>query len=200
VIRKKSRKTLFKKESLLIQQVLRKVTVLAFRLKSNRGNVTDSVGLLISILVRYPEVATIDFDPENQLLKFTFIYSQMLGKNELDNLRDKLMDSIEVYNLLEGKEPRFISLTHQVCSNLTMIEIQRDVESLVQEEITLIVNLFHQYLNTNLVTEESEQYVEEDLIAQEELIEHMLENIKCSKQEKPLFAFREEGRVLVFNK
>lgn len=176
------------------------MTVLAFRLKSNRGNVTDSVGLLISILVRYPEVATIDFDPENQLLKFTFIYSQMLGKNELDNLRDKLMDSIEVYNLLEGKEPRFISLTHQVCSNLTMIEIQRDVESLVQEEITLIVNLFHQYLNTNLVTEESEQYVEEDLIAQEELIEHMLENIKCSKQEKPLFAFREEGRVLVFNK
>lgn len=176
------------------------MTVLTFRYKGNRGNVTDSVGLLISILVRYPEVATINFDPENHLLKFTFIYSQVIGKDELDNLHDKLLDSIEIYNLLEGKEPKFISLNHQVCSNLTMIEIQRDVDTLVQEEITLIVSLFHQYLHTNLVTEENEQFVEEDLIAQEELIEHMLENIKCSTQEKSLFAFREEGRVLVFNK
>jgi len=198
--RNKSRKTLFKTESLIIRQVLRKVTALAFRYKVNRDNVTDSVGLLISILVRYPEVATINFDPENHLLKFTFIYMQVLGKNELDNLHDKLMDSIEVYNLLEGKEPKFVSLSHQVCSNLTMIEVQRDVDTLVQEEITLIVDLFHQYLHSNLVTEENEQFIEEDLIAQEELIEHMLESIKCSKQEKSLFAFREEGRVLVFNK
>lgn len=176
------------------------MTVLAFRYKSNRGNVTDSVGLLISILVRYPEVATVDFDPEKHLLKFTFIYSQVLGKDELENLHDKLINSIEVYYLLEGKEPKFISLNHQVCSNLTMIEIQRDVDTLVQEEITLMVNLFHQYLHTNLVTEGNEQLFEEDLIAQEELIEHMLENIKCSKQEKSLFAFREEGKVLVFNK
>ena len=174
--------------------------MLTIQYKGNRGNVTDSVGLLISILVRYPEVATINFDPENHFLKFTFIYSQVLGKNDLDNLRNKLLDSIEVYNLLEGKQPKFISLNHQICDNLTMIEIQRDVDTLVQEEITLIVNLFHQYLHDNLVTEEGEQFIEEDLIAQEELIEHMLENIKCSKQEKSLFAFREEGRVLVFNK
>jgi hypothetical protein len=174
--------------------------VLTIQYKGNRGNVTDSVGLLISILVRYPEVATVNFDPENHLLKFTFIYSQVLGKNELDNLRNKLLDSVDVYNILEGKEPKFISLNHQIYDNLTMIEIQRDVDTLAQEEITLIVNLFHQYLHTNLVTEESEQFIEEELIAQEELIEHMLESIKCSKQEKSLFAFREEGRVLVFNK
>lgn len=170
------------------------------RSKGNRDNVTDSVGLLISILVRYPEVATINFDPENQLLKFTFIYSQVLGDNELDNLKQKLMDSIEVYNFLEGKETRLISLNHQICDNLTLIEVERDVDTLVQEEIALIVELFRQYLNTNLVTEENEQLFEEDLIAQEEIIEHMLESIKGSTQDKFLFAFREEGKVLVFNK
>lgn len=176
------------------------MTALGVRFKGNRDDVTDSVGLLISILVRYPEVATINFDPENQLLKFTFIYSQVLGDNELDNLKEKLMDSIEVYNLLEGKETRLVSLGHQVFDNLTLIEVQRDVDTLVQEEITLIVELFRQYLNTNLVTEENEQLIEEDLIAQEEMIEYMLESIKGSTQDKYLFAFREEGRVLVFNK
>ena len=189
-----------KAECLFIQQVLRKVTTLGFRYKGNRDNVTDSVGLLISILVRYPEVATINFDPENHLLKFTFIYLQVLGNNELENIKEKLMDSIEVYNLLEGKETRLVALDHQICGNLTLLEVQRDVDTLVQEEITLIVELFHQHLNTNLVREDNEQLIEEDLLAQEEMIEHMLESIKGSTQDKFLFAFREEGRVLVFNK
>jgi len=176
------------------------VTTLGFRYKSNRNNVTDSVGLLISILLRYPEVATINFDPDHHLLKFTFIYLQVLGNNELKTIKEKLLDSIEVYNHLEGKETRFVSLTHQVCGNLTLLEVQRDVDTLAQEEITLIVELFRQYLNTNLVTEDNEQLIEEDLLAQEEMIDHMLESIKDSTEDKCLFAFREEGKVLVFNK
>ncbi len=168
--------------------------------KGGGDDVTDSVGLLISILLRYPEVATINFNPESQLLKFTFIYSKVLGNGELDSLKQKLMDSIEVYNLLEGKKTRVVTLNHQVCDNLTLLEVRRDVDTLAQEEITLIVELFHQFLNNDLVTEENEQLVEEDLIAQEEIIEHMLQSIKCSTQDKCLFAFREEGRVFVFNK
>jgi len=164
------------------------------------SNVTESVGLLISILVRYPEVATINFDPEKHLLKFTFIYAQIMSKSELDNLCNKLMDSIAVYNLLEGKDTKFVSLNHQFCSDLTMIEVNRDVDTLTQEEIALIVELFRQCQQGNLVTEENGHFIEEDLVAQEEIIDHMLESIKCSKQDKPLFAFREEGRVIVFNK
>ncbi|MCL6558590.1 MAG: hypothetical protein K6U74_07260 [Firmicutes bacterium] len=173
---------------------------MGFRYKIKKDDVNDSVGLLISILVRYPEVATINFDPEKHLLKFTFLYSQVFGDEELGNLKAKLLDSVEVYNHLEGKETRVVSLSHQICDNLTIIEVQRDVDTLVQEEINLIVELFHQYLNTNLVTEESDQLIEEELIAQEEIIEHMLESIKYSTQDKYLYAFREEGRVLVFNK
>lgn len=173
---------------------------MGFSYKGSRDELTDSVGLLISILVRYPEVSTINFDPDKQLLKFTFIYSQVLGDNELAGLRGRIMDSIEAYNMLEGKETQLITINHNVCDNLTLIEVQRDVHSLAQEEITLIVELFRQYLNTNLVTEENESLIEEEMIAQEEMIEHMLECIKGSAEKKYLFAFREEGRVLVFNK
>jgi hypothetical protein len=173
---------------------------MGFSYKGSCDELTDSVGLLISILVRYPEVSTINFDPDKQLLKFTFMYSQVLGDKELAGLKGRLMDSIEAYNMLEGIEPRLITINHNVCDNLTMIEVQRDVHSLAQEEITLIVELFRQYLDTNLVTEENERLFEEEMIAQEEMIEHMLECIKGSAENKYLFAFREEGKVLVFNK
>lgn len=165
-----------------------------------REDVTDSVGLLISILIRYPEVATINFDPGQQVLKFTFIASRVLDSGELNDVRKNVQDSIDVFNLLEGKQVRVNAITHQICDQLTMIEVQRDVDTLVQEEIALIVELFHQCLETTLVTEANEPLFEEDLLIQEEIIEHMLESIKDSAEDKFLYAFREEGRVLVFNK
>ncbi len=169
-----------KQNHYLFRQVCKEGDSMGVQYKGNRDDLTDSVGLLISILVRYPEVATVNFDPGQHLLKFTFIYSQVLGNNELECLKEKIMDSIEAYNLLEGHETRLVEISHQVCDNLTLIEVQRDVGSLAQEEINLIVELFHQYLNKNLVTEENEKLIEEELIAQEEMIEHLLEIIKSS--------------------
>jgi len=128
------------------------------------------------------------------------MYSKVLKDNELDNLKAKLLNSIEVYNFLEGKESSVISLSSQICDNLTIIEVQRDVKTLVQEEITLIVELFRQCFNNNLVTEGNEHFIEEEIVAQEEMIGHMLERMKGTCQDKYLFAFREEGRVLVFDK
>ncbi len=173
---------------------------MGFSYKCRGGEPTESVGLLMSILVCYPEVSTINFFPEKQLLKFTFIYSRVLGDNELAELKKRLVDSIEAYNHLEGKEILQLAISHNVCDNLTMIEVQRDVHSLVQEEITLIVELFRQCPHANLVTEENDRLIEEDIIVQEEMIEHMLQCMKGTTEKKYLFAFREEGRVLVFNK
>jgi len=172
---------------------------LDFRYKG-KEDVTSSVSLLISILIRYPEVATINFDPDLQVLRFTFIYSRTLSDTEINGLQERVLSSIEVYNLLEGKEPQVVQLDYKISDNLTMIEIQRDVDTLVQEEIALMVEVFRHYIQNNLVTEESEQLVDEDLVVQEELIEHMLENVKTKSENKRLYAFRDEGRVLVFNK
>lgn len=164
------------------------------------NDVTGSVGLLISILVCYPEVAAINFDPEKQLLRFTFIYAKVLEDKELNLIKRKLLQSVEVYNMLEGKENSVVFLNSQVCGHLTFIEVQRDVKTLIREEITLIMELFRQFFSDDLVTEGDGHFIEEDIIAQEEMIGHMLERMKGTSQEKYLFAFREQGKVLVFDR
>ena len=161
---------------------------------------TNSVGLLISILVRYPEVATINFEPDKQILNFTFIISRPLGEAELTGMETILMDSIEVFNALEGRETGMVALKYQAGDQLTLIEVQRDVDTLILEEISLIVDLFRQHLQPGLVTEIYEPLFEDDMLMQEEIIDHMLESVREQVEEKYLYAFREEGRVLVFNK
>jgi hypothetical protein len=161
---------------------------------------SDSIGLLISILVRYPEVGTINFDPKQQDLKFTFIFSRVLDEKELANFKSELVQVVETYNYLEGKEISIADVNHQFCDNFTMLEVRRDVNTLTQDEIALIIDLVDRCFKQNLVADQNEYMMEEDLIMQEELIEHMLENLKSASPERNLIAFREEGRVLVFNK
>lgn len=163
-------------------------------------DITDSVSLLISILVRYPEVATIDLEADHQVLKFTFLFNQSISTDNLTNLKGILLESIQVYNYLENRKPTRISINQQDCDEITVVEILRDVESLSQEEIALIVDVFNQYFRYNLVKEASDDMIEEDLLVQEELIEHMLESVKGNNDNDHLYAFREEGKVLVFNK
>lgn len=165
-----------------------------------KENLTSSVSLLISILIRYPEVAKINYDPDHHNLKFTFIYAGILSETEINSLSENIINSIEVYNSLEYKIPQIVKIDYKNSDSLTMIEIQRDVATLVQEEIALMVNLFRQFINKTLITEENEPLVDEDLVVQEELIEHMLESVKEKSESKKLYAFRDEGRVLVFNK
>jgi hypothetical protein len=163
-------------------------------------NVTDSVGLLISILVRYPQVASINFDPLEQILRFNFICSQVLNEQEFEEFKMLLYNSNQTYNYLEKKDALLIEIVHQVYDDLTLVEIKRDVGTLVQEEIALVVAVFNQFMGGNLVSDINEAIIEEDLIVQEEIIEHMLESVRSSVEDQRLYAFREEGKVMVFNK
>lgn len=163
-------------------------------------DVTDSMGLLISILVRYPEVSAVNFDPWEQMIRFSFICSRVAEEKELNEFNIYLMDCIQSFNYLEGKDASIIDISYEVCDNLTLFEIKRDVGTLVQEEIALVVQVFYQYWQRNLVLDLNDALIEEEMLMQEEIIDHMLESVKGSENDKYLYAFREEGKVLVFNK
>jgi len=163
--------------------------------------ISNSVGLLISILVRYPEIGSINFSPRSKVLKFNFILTQHLADVEFNNFHDQLVNSLDVYNMLEGKKTIIAELKKIEYEKITLLEIERDVETLNQEEISLIISLMRDKFGGLLATDgDCDSFLEEELEMQEELIQHMLEDTKTSFPEKNLIGFREEGKVLVFNK
>jgi hypothetical protein len=164
----------------------------------NGGQVSDSVGLLISILVRFPEVGTINLDQNDQLLKFTFLLSE--AEEEFTNYHQCLSDSITLFNQLEGRTCRVCNLSFHEDEGIVTLELRRDVETVTQNEINLVIDLLRQQFGEALVTDQGEEIPEEELEMQDEIIKHMLENIKRSNVDKNVIAVREDGRVLVFNK
>lgn len=162
----------------------------------------NGVSLLISILVRYPEIATVNFVPQGKVLKFTFMVSRPISEDTWKAFRDGLRKSVEAYAaLVHGMSP-MLRVERRDYGEVSLIEISRDAATLTQEEISLIIEFARAQLGSSLVTEgvTDEGTFDEDLVFQDEMIENMLEDLKETIQHRKLIGFREDGRVLVFNK
>lgn len=161
---------------------------------------SNSMSLIAFLLVRYPEIGTVRFDPEQKTFQFSFILNKILAETEFGSFKENLLLSINAISDLQERNSGSVQIKFSVCDGLSFVEILRDIDSLSQEEIALIVGVVNRYFQGALLLDQQENIQEEDVLLQEEMIEHMLEDLKDSRQEKRLIGFREEGRVLIFNR
>jgi hypothetical protein len=161
---------------------------------------SNSMSLIAFLLVRYPEIGSVRFDPEQKIMQFSFVLVKSLDNGDLEQFIEKLTLSLNSISQLQGREVGQLQIACNEDGGLTFLEITRDVDSLNQEEIALIIGIIQQFFEGSLLLDQEEAAQEEDVLLQEEMIEHMLEDLKDSRQEKKLIGFREEGRVLIFNR
>ena len=170
------------------------------KFRQDDGELCESVGLLISILVRYPEIGTVKFNPGSQTLRLSFLLSRLIKENEYEVFAEKIRTSLETYNMLEGHEQVIIKTALRSFDNISVIEVDRDVHTLSKTEIGLIITLMKEFYAGRMIVDTNDNLLEEDLLVQEELIDNMLDQLKVARYEKNLIGIREDGRVMVFNK
>ena len=153
-----------------------------------------STGLLVSILLRYPEVGTISCCQKQQALVLKFLVTKDCKYEEL---KDKLTQSLEMFHKIEGRKMQLFSIERQE-QELDLLVITRDLGSITQNEMNLIVETIKNELEKQLIIDDN-NLVEEEIIFQEEMINHMLAAIRSNGTEKNITAIRDDGRVLVFN-
>lgn len=168
--------------------------------KRDRAENSKGVGLLISVLVRYPELSTVNFDPLSRAIKFSFILTRPIEAPEFDRVRERICASIEAYEGFKNRTPSLVEIDKTDFGDIAVIEIRRDVETLTQEEISLVIDIVREEFGGLLAADRNDNLMEEDLLVQEEIIEEMLQDVRDCRQDKNIIAFREEGRVVVFNK
>ena len=165
-------------------------------------NNSTSTSLIVSLLVRYPELASVTFDPESRDLQLVFVLAQPLEQETFDEFQRKTDLSLGIFLELSGREQGKVDVDIAFFNhdNHAFIEIRRDVQTLSQEEIALLHDLVVAEFGERLISEQEDNLGEEELEVHEAIIENMLEDLKeSSRPDKTLIGFREEGRVLVFN-
>ena len=159
-----------------------------FGFRSQRSKEEEKAGIqfLASMLVCYPEISSLSYDPRRSTLTFEFIVRGDYPARELDAFARLLSESIETYHVLVADE--------EVGAN---IWVERD-------ELTLIARLFtERFGKALLVDEHSLQKLEEDFATvQSELLDQMLDQVQRRefRFRMHMVGLRENDRVVVYNR
>lgn len=155
-------------------------------------------GLFVSLLVRYPQIGSVRYLPDDGTLVLGFMVRGKMTSEEFAALRSQVELSLEVFSELSGRPIHVLDLRHIRCSPFTALEVVRDVETLTRMELSVIVGTLTDRLGEDLVWEpaESEDTVYEPLL-QDDLIEHLLDDVRLVPPPRRVIGFRDEGRIVV---
>ena len=65
---------------------------------------SNSMSLIAFLLVRYPEIGSVRFDPQQKTLQFSFVLVKALAKEEFEPFKDNLLLSLNNMTQLQGRE------------------------------------------------------------------------------------------------
>ena len=161
------------------------------------------VNLLVSILIRYPQISSINFETDSNSLNLTFLINQDLSNETHLEIKDLIEKSMNFYHDLKNIENKFFNVKITTFDKITLINIIRDVPTLSCNEISLIIKLLDNQFNDDLISDMLSDDLSniEDIINHDKIIEDLLNNMgRKATINKNLVGIREDGRVFVFNK
>ena len=164
------------------------------------ADISDSIGLLISILLCYPSICSVKYLTDDYAMRFTVLIKKPLGDAEFEAMAEKLRLGIEVLGQLNRRPVEKCDLHKAVYNDTTVLEIDCSMNDLTREMIALINEIILSEFSDTVLIENKEVMYEEDIQFQEMIIDNMLESVRSSAPHKSLIGFREEGKVMVFNK
>ena len=172
---------------------------LGFKKKPN----IDGINLLVSILVCYPEIGTISFEPKEDALHFSFALAEVPPRRTYEEVGELIRESILTYHSIEGFDGGGrIEIYLEGQGHTAFFHIVRDIRTISQGEISMISTIMRERFGETLIVDPDSrpEDFEFDLAAHENAIDHMIGTLKISRVTNRMIGIREEGRVLVFNK
>ena len=163
-----------------------------------RGFETDRhANLLISLLVRYPEISSVHISSSEAELELVFLFHNALEEAALASLEERLRTFLGALSRLDGV-PRRLDVRHGSHGGVTRLVIARDLASLVAEEFAIIVSVVKERFGEILSVDEKGESALTGTDDEETIVD-TLEELRKRLPERELIVIRDQGRVLVFS-
>ncbi len=163
----------------------------------------NTVNLLAGILVHYPEISTVQYDPVSQCLQFSYTMDGSLLKSM--KIPQMLLER-DLYLGIQGYH-RFNKIYAQVTeveiehfAQFANVVIRRDLKSFSPREISFILALLSQTIPGFFAIDGLDRRELDDFAMGEEALSIRLENVNNVSGQKEIVAFRDKERVLFYNK
>jgi hypothetical protein len=159
----------------------------------------EGLDALLSAFICNPELSSVKYDGKKDIIKIEAALNAAINEADRTEFLNRCSQSIRLLMKTRGVEPVYFQLGFQESSGVTILRLYRDSLTLSEEEIELYVKLLRQSFYTLLISDD--QDLGAGAFFNGELKRTLLKKIKQSQDDfQNIFAYRNEGRVYVFNK
>ncbi|MGE5578597.1 MAG: hypothetical protein ACM3WU_01015 [Bacillota bacterium] len=160
------------------------------------------VEVLATLLVAYPQVSRVTFDPENKALGLVFLCQGPIGARRRSEISQLYSDAVQVFLRLTRRRATVVKTLWEKMGDFYCFQVERDVASISSEELNLTADLISEKAKLVVSQEEVEMSDgREDFAWSARLfLQEMLEQVKDLRSKRKLVALREGEKVLVFDK
>ncbi len=170
-------------------------------LPANRlpSEASDEVGLIIALLVRFPQIATLVSHPADGTLVLSFAVRAKLERGVERKLRESVGEHVRALLALRRERPDALAVTVESDEGLVFVRVTRDARSFSREELLLLVALLSERFGADLVQSPpaADEALDDDGNV-DDLVEYAIEALREPAGKRSLVGFREEKRVLVY--
>lgn len=160
----------------------------------------STVDLLIMLLLRFPEIFTINYNLFEPKFELSFMLKKTPENNRYIKFRNSFEEAARAYIELAKLKTAVPKLSRKFIDSWVLLQVTWKKENISFEEVNLINQIiWNEFKNELVLDSRDEEPLERDSSSKEEFIEFLLSR-KNQKDEENLFAFREAGKVYVFDK
>jgi hypothetical protein len=159
---------------------------------------SDDVGMVIALLVRFPEIATIVSHPGDGSLTLSFAVAEHVTRAAERVLREQLTEHVRALMDHAGEHHDVLTVECESDRSTSFVRIARDVRTFTREELQLVVALLAERFGAALHRSPSEDDGYDDEGSSDELVDFAIEALRDPESQRSLVGFREEKRVLVY--
>jgi hypothetical protein len=151
------------------------------------------------MLIRYPELSSLRLNPKAGTLSFTIFLNGEVSDEKRDEFAAYCADCFAACQALEPGFSVLGKIAQTGMEGVTILTYEQQVDVLNLTELSLFMQLVHEYYR-GMLGEEAMPLHDAEHDAEEEIIARILGEKDALRQEETIVAYRDGGKVFVYNK
>ena len=167
-----------------------------------RQTAQPGIQLLASMLVCYPEIESVTYEPKETELTMDFIVQRKVAKQELEDFVKFLDESLQTYHSLESGQGVWMAAEAEVHGSTVMLHVHRQLLNVTRGELTLITALLRDQFGEQLkIDVHTPTTMEPDFTdIQSEMLDQLLDQAQELRIRERMVGMRDNDRVVVYNR
>ena len=160
----------------------------------------DESGLdaIISAFIRYSEFSCIKYEAPGNTIKIEIALQGDFNEDQKLKMLNNICQTMNLYYKISKIEPTLMKLDVIQPDGVTILRLYRDLRSMREEELGMFVRLLRQEYPNSLMKDDNNLLFQDFMFG--DVKNSILKRINSSHNYNHIFAYRDGGRVFVFNK